>query len=277
MGGLGWLLGSGGYRAFIRADFWPLLAGAIVLLTLLMWGSLTPSSAECHGHHHEGQTTLRRWAGVLLLLLPVWFAACGLSERSLNADAFSQRWVNQPVSEAVAHEATDSADGLTQVQESEASESKAQDLPETVQQAPNATADPGEQMVEDEAAQAPAIVPASSALPNPIPVNLLDVKYRSQQLDGMRISVIGRVARPEDTPEGTFILFRFLISCCAADAQPIAVLVRVPDTSLPEVDKWVEIRGRTTIETIRGIKALILEADTVKEIPAPSSPYIDMS
>ena len=49
-----------------------------------------------------------------------------------------------------------------------------------------------------------------------------------------------------DADEGDphhFLLTRFTIGCCAADAIALFVQVEVPDHALPEADAWVEVEG----------------------------------
>jgi uncharacterized membrane protein YraQ (UPF0718 family) len=91
--------------------------------------------------------------------------------------------------------------------------------------------------------------------------------------------------------EQRFMLVRYRMNCCAADAVPIKVLILVdPDIKqfLPsgrELDKkWVQVRGRVQfIEDHRGVQvpALILERDSrispetlIEEVPADPNPYI---
>lgn len=105
---------------------------------------------------------------------------------------------------------------------------------------------------------------------------------------GRRVSLVGRFSGNEQA----FTLIRYRISCCAADAQPLKVTIRVDPRSgqaLPAAqlaNKWVRVTGRVQFypnATGQGfITALILmptEAEPltklVELVPAPANPFVD--
>ncbi|RME64618.1 MAG: hypothetical protein D6778_07650, partial [Nitrospirae bacterium] len=67
-----------------------------------------------------------------------------------------------------------------------------------------------------------------------------------------------------------FYLLRFYITCCAADATPLSMIV-LPRTgvSLKE-GQWVEVKGKVkVVEQDRDQVFAVLLASEVKEIPIP--------
>lgn len=92
------------------------------------------------------------------------------------------------------------------------------------------------------------------------------------------VTMIGFVTEDPTVTDG-FVLGRFVMSCCAADAAPL--LVRISwDGEVPPRDTWVEVTGTHvpaaagTADADRVLTANIhLEADDVTEIPQPSDPY----
>lgn len=108
------------------------------------------------------------------------------------------------------------------------------------------------------------------------PTNLLAVAYASArdpfshldrpvEVEGIRQEVAG-------APRSLYRVGRFVMTCCAADAYPIAATV-VDDTgSAPPEGRWVLVRG--TLQWDRGGQALVILADCVLEIPEPASPYL---
>ena len=109
-------------------------------------------------------------------------------------------------------------------------------------------------------------------------VTLIELKIdRRQELIGKRVSTDGIVYRGkerlrdfllEELPAGSFILFRFRIICCAADAVPIGVLVSGDRPDLKD-NAWIRVAGRYVIEEIGGDAVPCIKAEVVREIPPP--------
>jgi putative membrane protein len=109
-------------------------------------------------------------------------------------------------------------------------------------------------------------------------VTLLELKIdRRQELIGKRVSTDGIVYRGkerlrdfllEELPAGSFILFRFRVICCAADAVPIGVLVSGDNSDLKD-NGWIRVTGQYVIREIGGDAVPCIKAEEVHEIPAP--------
>jgi hypothetical protein len=69
---------------------------------------------------------------------------------------------------------------------------------------------------------------------------------------------------------GTFLLGRFFISCCAADALPIVVPVLRGAGALPPQDRWLLVSGAL----VRRGTALVIAPTSMEQTPEPSSPYL---
>lgn len=68
-------------------------------------------------------------------------------------------------------------------------------------------------------------------------------------------------------------LYRFVISCCTADARPASVVLRGPGEGQVRTDSWYQARGHPVV--LPGpSRSLAIELDELKEIPAPDPPYI---
>lgn len=74
--------------------------------------------------------------------------------------------------------------------------------------------------------------------------------------------------------QDTVLLARFVVTCCAVDAQPIGVAVRLPNwESLYDQDQWLEVEGEFgLVETANG-EQLVLNSTNVSEIDQPRNPY----
>jgi uncharacterized repeat protein (TIGR03943 family) len=74
---------------------------------------------------------------------------------------------------------------------------------------------------------------------------------------------------------------RFRMTCCAADAVPIAVLIRWDKAASLRSDAWVEVRGEVRRETVAGREVTVIDVDPaardgdgVREIEPPENPYL---
>lgn len=94
-------------------------------------------------------------------------------------------------------------------------------------------------------AQVPADIPPPVAGAQPMEIlDFLDKTYYdpAKTLAGKPVTIIGFVA-PSDRSTDDFLLTRFMIACCAADARPVQVAVTGYNGYTPEVDTWVEVTG----------------------------------
>lgn len=73
--------------------------------------------------------------------------------------------------------------------------------------------------------------------------------------------------------DGTFTLTRFVISCCAVDAQPVGLGV-VTDGTVPDADQWVRVEGKLAANPDPSADArIVIRAASVTRIAQPSDPY----
>jgi uncharacterized repeat protein (TIGR03943 family) len=70
------------------------------------------------------------------------------------------------------------------------------------------------------------------------------------------------------------LLSRFVLTCCAADAYPVGLPVKLKqDRQAYKPDTWLEVEGRMITETLNGKRQLTVEATSLKPIPEPKNPY----
>jgi uncharacterized repeat protein (TIGR03943 family) len=93
---------------------------------------------------------------------------------------------------------------------------------------------------------------------------------------GQKVNVTGFVLHPPELPGNYLSIARFVITCCAADAYPVALPVKfVGDRQTHPQDSWLQIRGKMTTETLQGKRQLVIAATELKPISAPRNPYQD--
>ena len=99
--------------------------------------------------------------------------------------------------------------------------------------------------------------------------SLLSLLADAEKFDGKRVTAEGMVYRSVKSGDNTFMLFRFAVVCCAADALPLSVTVKHTATEALNNDTWVRVNGIFTIETSNGKQVTSIAADRVQSIPPP--------
>ncbi|PYY39045.1 TIGR03943 family putative permease subunit [Curtobacterium sp. MCPF17_046] len=89
-------------------------------------------------------------------------------------------------------------------------------------------------------------------------------------LVGRKLTLTGFVVPGSD---GSFTLTRFVVSCCAVDAQPVGIGVTTDDAS-PQEGEWVRVEGALAANPDTASDArLVIRAARVSPVEQPSDPY----
>jgi len=100
-----------------------------------------------------------------------------------------------------------------------------------------------------------------------------------RSLDGVPVRLVGMVSPKGKGGTEDFRLVRFMIACCAADAQAVQVAVHGVQGKVPPNDSWVEVIGRYRAPTGGGDQAEegdevpLLDVDQMQTVPRPENPY----
>lgn len=101
---------------------------------------------------------------------------------------------------------------------------------------------------------------------------------------GQKVNVTGFVVHPDYLPDNYLLISRFILTCCAVDAYPVALTVRLDGSrSQYPPDTWLTIQGQMVTETLpnpadQGIdgrekRQVVVEAQSIKVVPTPTDPY----
>jgi putative membrane protein len=111
-------------------------------------------------------------------------------------------------------------------------------------------------------------------------ITLVDVAGALRSREGMHALAkragddarfVGFVARDPATPANEFMLTRFVVSCCVADALSVQVrVVGAPPGQLAN-DEWVEASG--SVYPLG--REVILDASEVRSVKRPAHPYLN--
>lgn len=91
---------------------------------------------------------------------------------------------------------------------------------------------------------------------------------------GEEATVVGFVYRDERFAAGQFLVARYVLSCCAADAAPIGLVVQWPQEAELPVDEWVEVEGHFELQPFAGEQSAVLVAQSVTTTERPRQPYL---
>jgi len=92
-------------------------------------------------------------------------------------------------------------------------------------------------------------------------------------LVGKQVELTGFVVPGDD---GSFTLTRFVISCCAVDAQPVGLGVVTGDGTgtVPDEGQWVTVRGALAANPDQSADArIVVKAAKITDIAQPEDPY----
>lgn len=105
-------------------------------------------------------------------------------------------------------------------------------------------------------------------------IRTLNVYPEPDEYTGDKVSVTGFVIHPPELPENYLVISRFVITCCAADAYPIGLSVKLPPNS-PEypADTWLSLQGKMITEKLTDRRQLVIQASQIETIPEPKNPY----
>jgi len=122
----------------------------------------------------------------------------------------------------------------------------------------------------------PLSAPVRGAVPMPMAEFVTRaVRDPGQSLAGVRVRLIGFVA-PAEGGDGGWRLTRFVIFCCAADAEALQAVVR-GDPAPRARDQWLEVEGtwqpRPAAVDDPNPPPPVLNADGVHPIAPPRPPY----
>ncbi|SFB41482.1 TIGR03943 family protein [Cohnella sp. OV330] len=103
---------------------------------------------------------------------------------------------------------------------------------------------------------------------------LTTLSFYPDSFTGRRASISGFVYRDDSIGESQFVLGRFAVQCCAADAIPYGIVVESPDAAKYANDKWMTVSGTLAKTTVDGVEVLMLQVDAATEIEPSKDPYV---
>lgn len=94
---------------------------------------------------------------------------------------------------------------------------------------------------------------------------------------GQPVHLVGMLAHSQSVAPDEFVLLRYTIVHCVADAQPIGLLVRTPTptfTADPSGETWIEIDGTLASSDRDGAHLISVAATRMAATDEPPDPYL---
>jgi uncharacterized repeat protein (TIGR03943 family) len=94
------------------------------------------------------------------------------------------------------------------------------------------------------------------------------------QFNGTPVDVVGFVYREPSHPEDGFMLARFTLSCCVADAFPIGMPVIADEARDLTDGEWLRVDGQLKASAFGGEFLPVVIAEAVERVDEPQQPYL---
>lgn len=101
-----------------------------------------------------------------------------------------------------------------------------------------------------------------------------EITYNMLKYEGKKIELTGFVFKDEHFKENEFVPARLMMSCCAADLQPVGLLCNYDKAKELNQDSWVIVTGKIKILDYNGEKTPVIIADTIKNTEKPKNEYV---
>jgi len=115
---------------------------------------------------------------------------------------------------------------------------------------------------------------------NPLDRNVLDwLRFFGtvedySDLDGENADVTGFVYKEPSFAPDQFMLARFTVSCCVADASAIGLPIYYTDSAALEQGTWVRVQGTFNVGEFRGDTLPVLSVASIETVEQPEHPYL---
>jgi uncharacterized repeat protein (TIGR03943 family) len=261
---------AGRLDAFLHPMFRPyVLIAGIVLGAMAFVFFFFPVDASCCASDACGHTMTRRSAGKLLtffiLLVPIGVASF------FSPDSFGKTMIqNRRID----------IDGSTLPTRPRAGAPSPVELPLPTKDV-DKSAPPAAPQTAAVATTPPQDAPPEYLQRTPegyIIAEVLDLLYAAQDsvlrkdFEGRKVQLIGQLMPDSTKMESAgkrFKAVRMFMTCCAADARPVATLVNVKELpDLPEMT-WIKVTGTSTFPIEKGRRTAVLEAERVEKTDPP--------
>lgn len=92
---------------------------------------------------------------------------------------------------------------------------------------------------------------------------------------GKEIEIVGFVYKQPDLEDDQFVVARFGITCCVADASVFGILSTGGEMLEVEEDEWIRVTGYLSKITLEDWDYPYLQITNIEKVEEPKNPYIN--
>ena len=286
------LLLGGGYASYIAAwQQWVLIAATALFGGLVLIDALVNRAGDHHDHEHHdhdhGNST-DQWVQTLVHLIPLFFLVT-LGVTTLGSQPIVDFRKPAPMSVLSSRHALDGQATAQPQPTTTPAPDRSQPAapPPVIPDATTNAAPPAPTLIEGPTPLDPTAAPITAvdpAIPAAVPLPLMELYYPKKHPGVTRIETIGRLMIPTaeemekvppevDRADLRLLLYRYVMTCCAADAAPVFVVLRGREAEGLKIDDWVKITGTWIPAPGMGDMAKI-EIDSLTLIEQPAEPFL---
>ena len=127
----------------------------------------------------------------------------------------------------------------------------------------------------------PGQSPENCASAGPVGVqkrSILELSFEPMRYLGRRVTFTGMLMRDKQLQQylgdSDTVVYRFLMTCCAADALPLAIALESGKAPALANDQWVQVEGDFQLHRLQGKPVPMVENAVIRPIDAPEAPYL---
>lgn len=105
-------------------------------------------------------------------------------------------------------------------------------------------------------------------------IRLFSLEQDVERFAGEPVDVTGFVFHDGRLTEQQFMVGRFTITCCVADAMALGMIVEYPRVQNLADHIWVRVQGELSLVERDGKKLPAIRAERVEIVPQPEQPYL---
>ncbi|MEW6503116.1 MAG: TIGR03943 family protein [Chloroflexota bacterium] len=105
-------------------------------------------------------------------------------------------------------------------------------------------------------------------------IRLFSFSENLEQFVDQPVDVTGFVFSDGRLSESQFMVGRFTITCCVADATALGMIVDYPQAAVLKQHTWVRVQGKIGVMERESRLLPLILADSVEAVPPPEQPYL---
>lgn len=105
-------------------------------------------------------------------------------------------------------------------------------------------------------------------------VRVFNYESNPAVFNGQPADVVGFVYHDPRLPDGQFLVGRFALNCCVADATAIGMAVAWPAEANLADNSWVRVRGAVLAAALNGKPLALIQAASIEQVAEPEQPYL---